>query len=438
MQRLFLLLALALVEPAAAKIKVVESSSKEPPAWYIGAVQDAIITSAMSTVSVDDAKQNAVSQIRVKVVESIAQNINYSAFSKIEQKSGDENSFSDEFKQALLLNTAKLPFISGISESKISEFYWQVTQDTKSKIFSYTYSLKYPLPQDELKAFIAQFEAIDKQKVEQLERLESDYSYIADVADIGEAINECAELDTYFFDRERRAKVATVRGRYSSLYDRITSVTSDEELGRAMIVLRIGDKPISSSQKPYARYDRDAITNLSIVPCEGGFEVSYDTKYCQRDIPYVINLSIPIGGRRLSHQITFTKEHDDDPGQVKIAPQGVVTLTAQDIKEGSIGGVQIEMDIQAKGLQANESITVTTVVLTLPDLKDDIYCNKLSTRYTDKERLTSMGLCGSTIARRGGKSSATIKLLQGEIQGYYGKGNTPFKVKFSRSYRCNW
>ncbi len=430
-----LLLICCVILPVDAKVKVVDSSSKRAPEWNNGTSEESIIASTVSEISLDDAKRRAVEQIKIKVIESIAQNINHSSLSKIEQKSGDEDSFTDEFKSALLLNSAKLPFISGISESKIEAFYWAVHEDSKSKSRSYIYSIKYPLKHAEVEEFIRKFELLDNEKAQELEMLEEGYANLSSIDNISEAISKCEELDAYFFDSARRAKVKSVKEKYTSLYSRISVVTRSEELGRATVALQIGDRVISATSSPTARYDREAIHNLKITPMAGSFEISYDPTFCEERLPYVISLSVPVGVRRVNHEITFTKSEKSD---LKIQPEGVVTLTAQQIAERSLTNIQINLDLLVEGLPANTPITVNKITLRVPNLKDEIYCDKVMTSYVEQNRVDVTLVATTTIATTGEKSGSTIKLLSGEISGYYGSEKRAFNSKFSRSYRCNW
>ncbi|MFI3306389.1 MAG: hypothetical protein R3Y68_07750 [Rikenellaceae bacterium] len=436
MRQLLLLLLLATsVSSAEAKFKVVESSSKRAPEWHNGASEEFVITSSVSEISIEDAKRRAVEQIKVKFIESVAQNINYTSMSRIEQRSGDEESFSDDFKSILLLNSAKLPFISGISESKITDFYWAVSEDRSTDRCNYIYSIKYPLSHAEVNEAVQRFEEIDREKSQELEMLQDILNNLDCVDEIADGATKCEELEGYFFDSTRKSAAASLRKRYLSLYDRICIVTQYEELGSAYIALQIGDRELSTTRPPTARYDREMIQNLQITPFDGRFEVSYDPTYCDEQIPYTITLSVPVGNRRESHEITFTKSKSE---QQRIQPDGVVTLTAQQIENLTLSNIQLNFNLLVEGLPANTPVTVESVTLRVPNLKDEIYCDRVAAKFVGDNRFALTALCSTTIATNGEKSNTTIKLLSGEITGYYGAEKRAFKSMFSRSYRCNW
>lgn len=431
---IFILLLLFSAE-VSGKIKVVESSSKKVPVWYNGAAQESIITSSVSDISIDDAKRRAIEQIKMKIVESIAQNINSTTFSKIEQKSGDEDSFSDEFKSVILLNSAKLPFISGISENKIESYYWEVNEDSKTKKRNYVYSLKYPFSHADAEELIKRFEALDQEKSQELEMLDMGYAHVSSVEEIADALLKCEELKSYFFDATRKSAVSTLKAKYTSLYNSFTFVTKSEELGRAYVTLQIGDRPIATSQSLKANYDKAVIQNLQVVPRDGGFEISYDPQFCEDDLPYVITLNYTAGSRHLSHSVTFTKSR---ASKVRIQPQGVVTLTAQEISSSSLTNIQLNIDLMVEGVPQGTPISVDVVTLRVPTLKDELYTNKLSVKYVSDNQVSLMGLSSTTIALTGEKSGSTIKILTGEITGRYGADNKAFKSKFTLPYGCNW
>ncbi len=433
---LCMLLLLCSMSETQAKERVVESSAKKAPVWYDGTAEESIITSSISDDSIDDAKRRAMEQVKIKIIESVAQNINYTTLSKIEQKSGDESKFVDEFKSALMVNAAKLPFLSGISESKIEESYWAIHEDKESKKRKYIYSIKYPLKRSEMEKLIRTFEKSDREKAQEMEMLEEGYHNLANVDYIGDAIAKCGELEAYFFDSGRRAQVASLKSRYQSLYSRISVATQYEELGIAYVVLKIGDREIGASQPPMAKYDKSVITNFKVATKDGGFEVSYDPKFCEKNLPYVITLSFTVGGRRIAHEVTFTRSNDME---VSIKPQGTVTLTAQEVAENkSITNVQIALDLAIKGGVAARGVTIDVVTLKVPTLKDEIYCNKFTTKSSGSNTLSLLGISETTIALTGEKTGGVIKILEGEISGYYGDKRVPFKSNFKLPFGCNW
>ncbi len=434
---IFILLLLCCIEPSSAKIKVVESSSKQVPVWYNGTVEEFIISSTISDISLDDAKRRAMDQVKVKVIESVAQNISHTIYSEVIQRSGDVNSFSDEVQSVLLLNSANLPFISGISESKVEESYWSITEDTSTGKRNYIYSLKYPFSHHDARVLVATFKELDETMSERLKHLEQLYESVSSVEEIFESISKCGELERYFFDATRRAAVESLKERFSSLYSQIMIVTQSERLGWARIVLKIGDREVSSAHSPNVKYDRVTIQDLHVTHRNGGLEVSYDPQFCDENLPYIITLNFKIGSRMLSHDITFQKGDDIE---IKLQPQGVVALSAQTITSTSLTSVKVSFDLKFEGLPQSTPIVVDDVTMRMPSLRDEFNWSSPSVRYIADGVLKVEGLNDSTISLSGDPSNTLVKLLSGEVIGHYeleGK-MTPFRAKFSLPYSCNW
>ena len=53
--------------------------------------------------------------------------------------------FVDTYSSSTDVKAATVPFVQGISLSKVEEFYWEKLQDKKTKQVYYDYSIKYLL-----------------------------------------------------------------------------------------------------------------------------------------------------------------------------------------------------------------------------------------------------------------------------------------------------
>lgn len=418
---------------AQAKVKVVESSAKKAPVWFFGSEKEAIIASSNSDISLEDAKRRVMEEVKVKMIESVAQNINFSSFSKIEQKSGDENSFSDEFKSALLVNSAKIPYISGISESKIEGFYWEISEDSETKKRSYVYSIKYPMPQAEIEKMIDEFKKKDAEMQQELEMLQSSSANVASIEQIYDAVQLSTTLADYFFDSTRRGQASNLRSKFMDLYSRITVVTAEQSLGSAIVELKMGSKKITSSKAPTLIYDREMIQDVAIVPYEGGFKLTYDARFCQEDLPYTITLRLNIGQRRVEHKVSFTRRAG---AEFELYPQGTITLTAQNIESGKLTTLQLNMKLHAEGVDGD--LHIEKITLKVPNLVDELYFDKINANGSSKGEYTVLAIMPSSAALSGAASSSTVKILSGEMSGYYGAKRERFSETFSRPYSCNW
>ena len=86
--------------------------------------------------------------------------------------------------QVSKMKSANLPFLKGISLSNVEEIYWEKVQDKSTKKEYYNYSVKYPFSKAEQRKLVAEFEALDAEKVAQYKALEQKVHSIESVDEI--------------------------------------------------------------------------------------------------------------------------------------------------------------------------------------------------------------------------------------------------------------
>ncbi len=197
---LFLLLSL----PGVAKVKVVEKSAKKVPEWVNATRKDCIITSAIAP-GLERAKEECFGQIKKTIIDAVAQNVKASSESTISQESVNDGiqNFLDTYTSSFQTQSAKVPYLSGISESKAEDAYWEKRLDTETKEVSYLYCVKYPFPSLELKKLVREFQRQDAEMNDKLQALKDLYGEVASVEQIDKSIADIEVLKHYFFDDVR-------------------------------------------------------------------------------------------------------------------------------------------------------------------------------------------------------------------------------------------
>ncbi|MEG2318129.1 MAG: hypothetical protein RSB85_04735 [Rikenellaceae bacterium] len=137
---------------ATAQVKIVDRSAKKAPVWYGGAQSEYIITSSEAS-SLERAKEMVMENVRKQIIQAVALNVKESTASNISQTSNGSDivNFLDSFTSSSSTQSANLPFLKGVSPSKIEDFYWEKRFNKSTGETSYIYSIKYPLPRLELK-----------------------------------------------------------------------------------------------------------------------------------------------------------------------------------------------------------------------------------------------------------------------------------------------
>ena len=208
MKRLmWVICALLLAAGMNAQTKVMEKSAKKVPGWMNTAVDDYLIVS-VTVGSLAEGQSKVLQEITERIIQAVANNVSVSKENVLSEVNTDGNiESSDAFMQVSKMKSANLPFLKGISLSNVEEIYWEKVQDKSTKKEYYNYSVKYPFSKAEQRKLVAEFEALDAEKVAQYKALEQKVHSIESVDEIKQAVLELNTLSEYFFDAVRLSQV---------------------------------------------------------------------------------------------------------------------------------------------------------------------------------------------------------------------------------------
>lgn len=189
MKRLmWVICALLLAAGMNAQTKVMEKSAKKVPGWMNTAVDDYLIVS-VTVGSLAEGQSKVLQEITERIIQAVANNVSVSKENVLSEVNTDGNiESSDAFMQVSKMKSANLPFLKGISLSNVEEIYWEKVQDKSTKKEYYNYSVKYPFSKAEQRKLVAEFEALDAEKVAQYKALEQKVHSIESVDEIKQAV----------------------------------------------------------------------------------------------------------------------------------------------------------------------------------------------------------------------------------------------------------
>ena len=218
MKRLmWVICALLLAAGMNAQTKVMEKSAKKVPGWMNTAVDDYLIVS-VTVGSLAEGQSKVLQEITERIIQAVANNVSVSKENVLSEVNTDGNiESSDAFMQVSKMKSANLPFLKGISLSNVEEIYWEKVQDKSTKKEYYNYSVKYPFSKAEQRKLVAEFEALDAEKVAQYKALEQKVHSIESVDEIKQAVLELNTLSEYFFDAVRLSLLRVFISRHYDL-----------------------------------------------------------------------------------------------------------------------------------------------------------------------------------------------------------------------------
>ena len=291
-----------------ADTKVIEKSAKKAPEWLYSAT-DGFIVVTVEASNLGDAQQRAIQLVTERIILSVATSVSVSQDNEISSVSTDGSVAEKEsFKQVSRMKSANLPFLKGISSSKIKEIYWIKLQDKATKAEHYEYSVKYPYSKTEQLQLVNEFERLDASKDQEYETLKNKLDNIESIEEIKQGILQLNSLKEYFFDNVRLSQVNALTEQYKALYNAITLSGKLSEAGKYEIQMLLNGKPVKVATVPTVT--SNCASQIKVVPSGKKFIVTYDAIDCLGDEENFINVQFHINGKRIESKFYFQVDNE--------------------------------------------------------------------------------------------------------------------------------
>ncbi|MDL2231688.1 hypothetical protein LJB85_03005 [Porphyromonadaceae bacterium OttesenSCG-928-L07] len=421
----FLLLQLC---PLFAQVKVVDQSAKKVPVWVNSSETDYIITSAIKD-DMESAKNQCLDNVRKYIIESVAENVTSKTEGEINQTTMNNEivSFLDQFKSTFQTQAADVPFLKGISASRIEAYYWEKRQDKTTKEVSYLYSIKYPFPAVELKRMIREFEKRDKEMYDKFKNLESRLNEVASLEEIDRSIAELGAVIDYFFDDTRKNAAKALQQSYRKLYDNITFRTLSNELGEYKCCLILDGRVITTSQRLTLK--SEVATQLTAEYKDSDIVVTYNYDGSAYDEENAITVYFRFGGKSVPHKFFYTVKKY----QVEIWPEKTLYLTETEKEEDVLMCINVRMNMKSAHKSAYR---IKSMTLDVPGLSEPLFFDDLDKEVTTKEATITLTWTGKVKVLD--KQYNKLNLLKGNMDIEIPDENINKRVDFSLSFKANW
>ena len=291
-----------------ADTKVIEKSAKKAPEWLYSAT-DGFIVVTVEASNLGDAQQRAIQLVTERIILSVATSVSVSQDNEISSVSTDGSVTEKEsFKQVSRMKSANLPFLKGISPSKIKDIYWIKLQDKATKAEHYEYSVKYPYSKTEQLQLVDEFERLDASKNQEYETLKNKLDNIESIEEIKQSILQLNSLKEYFFDNVRLSQVNALTEQYKALYNAITLSGKLSEAGKYEIQMLLNGKPVKVATVPTVT--SNCASQIKVVPSGKKFIVTYDAIDCLGDEENFIDVQFRINGKRIESKFYFQVDNE--------------------------------------------------------------------------------------------------------------------------------
>lgn len=422
-----LILFLVLSVPCMAKIKVVQKSAKKAPVWMNATQKDYIITSAGSG-DIEQAKNECLDNIRKYIIDAVAQNVKSTSESSISQESvnNEITKFLDKYNYSAQTQSANVPYLTGISASKIEESYWEKRENTDTKEISYVYAVKYPFPALELKKLVHEFQKKDSEMNGKFSKLEADYRDITSVEQIDKAITDLNVLIGYFFDDTRKGAARNLQQNYRQLYKQITVREISNKPGLYVFALALGGNEITISQRPVLK--SETLTQIRTEQEGKNWQVFYNYETCDPGEENSATISFRIGGHPLIHRFYVDVNGD----KIRLAPTKEMYLTATR-KDSLLTNIVVRMNLDC---QSAQKVRIYQVTLDVPGLDKPLFIDNQNLTVEGKGLQTlQVTYPGSAILLSA--QNYRSNLLKGHLE-VLDEENHTHRVDFSLPFKANW
>lgn len=412
-----------------AKIKVVEKSAKKVPEWVNTTRKDYIITSAMAP-GLERAKEECFAQIKKMIIDAIAQNVKASSESRITQESVNDGiqNFLDAYTSSFQTQSANLPYLTGISESKAEDVYWEKRLNTETDEISYLYCVKYPFPSLELKKLIKEFQRRDQEMSDKLEGLKELYNQITSVDQIDKAITDIEVLKHYFFDDMRQRDAQALQQNFRRLYGQITIREVENKLGEYIFEFVLGGgKAITVPRRPILK--SETLTQLRAELKEGKWHVFYDYATCDPSEENSGKMTFKIGERSFVHSFFV----DINQNQIDVYPTKEMYLTAKHKSDTTLGEIVVRMNVE---VHSDGVYLIKSLMLDVPGLENALFMDDMRIPVKEKGMQSIQVVYRDTVNILE-KQNFRKNVLKGYMEVTDRKGNSR-RVDFSLPFQANW
>lgn len=268
---------------AQAQYNILEQSSKEKPAWYQSAEGGYLIVSAEDE-TLEACQQKCLETIKSQIIQAVALHLDFAEKSEVKQQIN-----SDSIQE----------FLNGISLSKVEDSYWEKLKDQKTGKKWYSYTIKYPFPDSELKSLTDEFDKRDKEMVSKLKMYEDKLNQVASTEEIEQSILQLSPLADYFLDRQRKEKVNNLIQSYRKLYSYISIEGQQIKPGEYELHLMLQERQISTSQVPGLK--SNCASQLKATIKSPAVIVNYDTVDCLPGKDNFVEVTFRLHGQTIKY-----------------------------------------------------------------------------------------------------------------------------------------
>jgi len=231
-----------------AQYSVTDKSGKKPD-WTMS-MEKGFIVGIGNGTAVEDAKENAMVNVKAQITTSVADFISSTSVSRSAEITANKlNELYQSFSNVITTQSGKRDYLQGVSASNVVAFYWEKLTDKQSKAVKYQYFVKYPFSQFDLDDLVADFRAKDLLLTEEMNKVLSLLDTYTTIEELIQCQSQLSKLEQIFID-ERKSKCQVGIERAKALLASAYLADAGSELGKVRYNIKIGDKIVRCARIP--------------------------------------------------------------------------------------------------------------------------------------------------------------------------------------------
>ena len=231
-----------------AQYAVSDKSGKKPD-WTMS-MEKGFIVGIGNGAAIEDAKENAMVNVKAQITTSVADFISSTSVSKsAEITAGKLNELYQSFSNVITTQSGKRDYLQGVSASNVVAFYWEKQVDKQTKAVKYQYFVKYPFNQFDLDDLVQDFRQKDQQLTEEMNKVLALLDTYTTIEELVQCQSQLSKLEQLFID-ERKSKCQIGIERGKALLASAYLADAGSELGKVKYSIRIGDKVVRCARVP--------------------------------------------------------------------------------------------------------------------------------------------------------------------------------------------
>jgi len=284
-----------------AQYSVTDKSGKKPD-WTMS-MEKGFIVGIGNGTAVEDAKENAMVNVKAQITTAVADHISSTSVSKTTEITANKlNELYQSFSNVITTQSGKRDYLQGVSASNVVAFYWEKLTDKQTKAVKYQYFVKYPFSQFDLDDLVEDFRKKDALLTEEMNKALGLLDTYTTVEELIQCQSQLGKLEAIFID-ERKSKCQVGIERCKALLASTYLADAGSELGKVRYSIKIGDKIVRCARIPVINSQCAKIQDrrLGVEVCE----ISYLFDECYDEPGNNVKVSYTLGNTRPEKMFYF-------------------------------------------------------------------------------------------------------------------------------------